>query len=178
MNKEFIEILSSEFISVTGGLFAGSILAFFTNKLLLVPGLLVLIPGFLEMRGSIAGSLSARLSSALHLGTLSPKSHDNKLLRANVVAAWILVLVASLVLGIVAYIASLMFFKINEPNIIYVSFIAAIISNILLLPLTTRTTIWLYKKGYDPDDIMGPYNTTIGDITSVLAILLAILIIT
>ncbi len=178
MNKDFVEILSSQFVAVTGGLLAGSMLAFFTNKLLLIPGLLVLIPGFLEMRGNISGSLSARLSSALHLGTLSPKSRNNKFLRSNILASWILVVLVSVILGIVAYLAILIFFKISEPRIIYVSFVAAIISNIIILPLTTNTTIWLFKKGYDPDDIMGPYNTSIGDITSVLSILVAIFIIT
>lgn len=178
MNKDFAEIMSSQFVAVTGGLLAGSLLAFFTNQLLLVPGLLVLIPGFLEMRGNITGSLSARLSSALHLGTLSPNARKNNFLRANILASWWLVVMVSLILGMVAYLAIFLFFKISEPRIIYIAFFAAIISNIFILPLTTRTTIWLFKKGYDPDDIMGPYNTTIGDVISVLSILIAIIIIT
>lgn len=177
MNKDFIEILSSQFIAVTGGLLAGSLLAFFTNQIILIPGLLVLLPGFLEMRGNITGSLSARLSSALHLGSLKPDAKNSKVLKSNILAAWLLVLISSLAIGFAAYLAILLFFKINEPRIIIVALIAAIISNIILLPLTTRTTLWLYKKGYDPDDLMGPYNTTIGDITSIIAILIAIVVI-
>lgn len=175
MNKDFVEILSGEFVSVTGGIFAGSLLAIFTNQVLLIPGLFVLLPGFLEMRGNIFGSLAARLGSALHLGTLSPSSRDNKFLRANVLASWVLAVFVSAILGTVAYIAVLLFFKINTPKIIVISVTAAIISNIILVPLTTRTTLWLFKKGYDPDDIMGPYITTVGDVASVISIILAIM---
>src|SRR3989344_5202118 len=143
MKKDFLEILSGQFVSVTGGLVAGSLLAFYTNKILLIPGLLVLIPGFFEMRGSISGSLSARLSSALHLGTLSPEARNNKLLRSNIISSWIIVVLVSLILGIVAYLAIWFFFHIQEPSIILVALIAAIVSNIIVIPLTTRTTLLL-----------------------------------
>ena len=53
ISKNFKEIFTAEFISVTGGLIAGSLLVFQVDKLLLLPGLFILIPGFLEMRGSI-----------------------------------------------------------------------------------------------------------------------------
>ena len=61
------EMFASEFVSVTGGVAAGTLLAFYTDKLQLIPGLFILMPGFLAMRGSIAASLAARISAALHL---------------------------------------------------------------------------------------------------------------
>ena len=56
--SDFREIVSAEFISITGGLMAGLILSFMLDKIYLVPGLFILIPGFLEMRGSLSGSRS------------------------------------------------------------------------------------------------------------------------
>ncbi len=71
-NEKFKEILFSQIISIIGGLIAGTFLAVHTDQLLLVPGLFILLPGFLEMRGSISGTLSARLSSGLFLGVIKP----------------------------------------------------------------------------------------------------------
>jgi mgtE-like transporter len=178
MRKDFLEILSGELIAVTGGLLAGLSLAIFKDKLLLIPGLFILLPGLLEMRGNISGSLAARIGSALHLGTLSANAkYNNKIIVRNIFASFLLVIFVSLVLGSLAYVATLIFFKIQFIEIIYISVFAAIFSNIILLPLTIKTSLWLYKKGHDPDNIMGPYITTIGDVVCILAILLAITIV-
>ncbi|MAG50746.1 hypothetical protein CL621_03880 [archaeon] len=178
MRKDFLEILSGELIAVTGGLLAGLSLAIFKDKLLLIPGLFILLPGLLEMRGNISGSLAARIGSALHLGTLSANAKfNNKTILRNIFASFLLVIFVSLVLGSLAYVATLIFFKIQFIEIIYISVFAAVLSNIILLPLTIKTSLWLYKKGHDPDNIMGPYITTIGDVVCILAILLAITVV-
>ncbi|MEM4321912.1 MAG: magnesium transporter [Candidatus Woesearchaeota archaeon] len=176
MEKAFKEILVSEFVSITGGLAAGTILALFTEKLLLVPGLFILLPGFLEMRGNIAGSLSARLNSALHIGSLRP-GEKNPILSANNVAAFVLGILVSAILGVIAYLATFFILGVSNPSIIVVSLIAAVLSNIAMIWLTTSTTIWLFKKGFDPENIMGPYITTVGDIISIVSLLVAIVIV-
>ncbi|MEM4240415.1 MAG: magnesium transporter [Candidatus Woesearchaeota archaeon] len=172
--REFEEIFISEFISVTGGVLAGFLLAQATNRLEIIPGILILMPGFLEMRGNISGALAARLSTALHLGWL--KKHP-RMLRSNIAAASILAITLSAFLGIVAYIGTLLFFKTNYPKIIVVALVAGIISNFIMIPITTKTTLWLFKKGHDPDNIMGPYITTIGDILSVVSLLIGMMVV-
>ena len=110
--RDFYEIISSEFISITGGLVAGISLAFYTDKILLIPGLLILIPGFMEMRGNISGSLASRISSLLHIGYLKPELKKTKTLMGNIISSYLLAVTVGLVLGIVAYIATMIFFKI------------------------------------------------------------------
>lgn len=174
--REFEEILFIEFISVTGGVFAGFLLAQYLGKIALVPGLLILFPGFLAMRGNISGALAARLGAALHLGLLEHRKY-HYFLRANDLAAFCLGVAASLFLGIVAYLGTLLFFHANAPGIILVALIAGIISNIILIPLTSVTSTWLFRHGHDPDNIMGPYITTLGDIVSVAALIIAVLVV-
>lgn len=172
--REFEEIFVSEFVSVTGGVLAGFLLAQATNRLEMIPGILILMPGFLEMRGNISGALAARLSTALHLGWL--KKHP-RMLRSNIAAASILAITLSAFLGVVAYIGTLLFFKINYPKIILVALVAGIISNFIMIPITTKTTLWLFKRGHDPDNIMGPYITTMGDILSVVSLLIGMMVV-
>lgn len=174
--REFEEILLIEFISVTGGVFAGALLAHFMDKIALVPGLLILLPGFLAMRGNIAGSLAARLGAALHLGLLEHRKR-HWFMHVNNAAAFTLGVIASVFLGLVAYAGTALFFRVSAPQIILVALIAGVIANIVMIPLTTRTAVWLFRRGHDPDNIMGPYITTLGDIVSVLSLIVAILLI-
>lgn len=174
--REFEEILVIEFISVTGGVLAGALLAYFLDKIALIPGLLILLPGFLAMRGNISGSLAARIGEALHLGLL--KHHNARyFLRKNNAAAFTLGVVVSVFLGLVAYASTWLFFRVNAPDIVLVALIAGVLSNLVLIPLTTHTAVWLFKKGHDPDNIMGPYITTVGDIVSVLALIIAVVLV-
>src|SRR3989344_6052583 len=73
---DFREMLAVEIISVTGGLLAGVALASMTDQISLIPGLFILIPGFLEMRGALSGMMSARLSSGLFLNVMKPRMLD------------------------------------------------------------------------------------------------------
>lgn len=174
MRSEVKEILSAEFVSISGAVIAGIILASMVDKLYLVPGLFILLPGFLEMRGSISGSLASRLSSGLFLGALKPKIRNSKVLMGNVMASVALVLVTSVVLGVVAFAAGYYVFGIASTKIIYIAVIAALLSNAIQIPLTIFTTFWFFRQGHDPNNIMGPYTTTAGDIISVVSLYIVV----
>lgn len=177
MNKEFLEISVTEIISVTGGIIGGSLLAVLKDQLFIIPGLIILMPGFLEMRGSVFGTLAARISTGLNLGTIDNKKKINRPLMENILASLLLSLIASFTLGLISYLAIMIFFNTNFPLIILVSVLAAIISSIILLPSTIIAAFWLYNHNYDPNNIIGPYVTTTGDIVSIVSLLLAVLII-
>ncbi len=175
--KDFREILSGQLIALTGGVFAGFLLTFATDKLYLVPSLFILFPGFMEMRGNISGTMSARLTSGLFVGVMKYGHERKKIIHGNMLASIILVIAISLFLGIMAYYVSYVFFGINNLNIILVALLAGIISNAIQMPLTLFTTLWIFKRGHDPSNIMGPYITMTGDVISILSLVAAILVI-
>ena len=172
--RDFNQISIGLFIATSGGILAGALLASFTEQIDLIPGLFILLPGFLELRGNISGTLSSRMSSALHLGKMKPRIKGNKLLADNVLSSAILVLVVSTILGLLAYGFGALAFGIYNFAIIPLSVFAAVISSVIQLPATILFCFYLFKKGYDPDNIMGPYITTLGDVVSVFSILAAI----
>jgi cation transporter-like permease len=171
--KNIEEIVFSQAFSIIGGLTAGTLLAIYTDQILLIPGLFILLPGFLEMGNAISGSLSSRLSSRLYQRKLT-----NPILIKNVLASFILILIGSVSLGLIAYSLSRFFFNINNTDIIFIPIIAAIISGTLLLPITARIVLWLYHHHDDPDNLIGASSTTLGDIINIGAILIAIAILT
>ncbi|MBI2449445.1 magnesium transporter [Candidatus Pacearchaeota archaeon] len=173
----FKEVLSSQVVSLLGGLIAGTLIAVYTDKLLLIPGILILLPGFLEMRGNISGSFSSRLSSGLFLGIIKPNKTTIKLLKGNLIASFLLALVVSLVLGFLAFLFNYFVFDVLMYEIISLALIAGIIANLIEIPITLFATFYVFKKGHDPNNIMIPFLTTIGDIVSVVSLLIGVIII-
>ena len=175
--KETQQLLFAEIISITGGLFAGIMLARVTGVLERVPGILILLPAFLELRGNIGGTLAARLGTALHLGIMKGKK-SRKILKSNVIATFFLTIIISIPMGIFSWLVSpIINIEVNLLEIIIISLIASIIANAITIALTIIITFWLFKKNYDPDDIMGPVVSTIGDIVSVFSLVIAALVV-
>ena len=176
MDKEFKEILGAQLVSTTGGVIAGLLLAVFINKLELIPVMFMLLPGFFEMKGSIGGSLTARLGSALHKGTLKPSGYSSKLLSEGV-ASFLLLLAASSVLGVIAFALGGLTLGIYNPRVILIPILAVMILSAFEIIMFIYASLWLYRHGHDPNNIMGPYVTTLGDITSVISLVAASLIV-
>jgi mgtE-like transporter len=66
------------FISSGGDLLAGLALASMTGTLLRLPGLLVLVPAAIGMRGNIFGALGSRLGTSIHAGTFEPTLRNTR----------------------------------------------------------------------------------------------------
>ncbi len=175
--KDISQMSVAEIISITGGIGSGIVLAAITGVLERIPAILILIPGFFELSGNVGGSLAARLGTALHLGMVRGK-RGKKIIRNNVVSSFLIYMAASLFLGVLAFVVSSII-GINERgfDIILVSLIGGLISSAINIIFTLFTTIFLFKHNYDPDDIMGPVVTTLGDIFSTLALVIGAMVV-
>jgi mgtE-like transporter len=159
-----------------GGILAGTILAIYTDKMLLIPGMLILLPGFLEMRGSISGAFASRLSAGLFLGIVKPTLRKTHVVKGNLAASFLLALFVSLMLGVIALVFNYLTLGMWTPTIVLLPIIAGIIANAVEIPLTLIATFYLFRKGHDPNNFMGPFVTSTGDVTSIVALLIALVI--
>jgi len=173
LDKGFNDILSSQIVSLAGGLVAGTLLALYTNQLLLIPAIFLILPGFLEMWGNVSGTFASRLSSGLFLGVVNPQRMHTKAVAGNLVAAFCLALVVSVVLGCVAFLFNRIVFGLSTYQLLVIPVIAGIIASVIVIPLTLIITFALFRRGHDPNNIMGPLITSLGDVVSVLALLIA-----
>lgn len=172
-DRDFREMLSSQFVSLVAGLAVGIALLAFDDELLLVPGMLILFPGFLEMRGNISGSFASRLSSGLFLGEINPRKIQSRVIKGNLAASFLLAFVVSLSLGALAFAFNYLLLGVVSYKILLLPVLAGFIANAVEIALTLFVTLWLFRKGHDPNNVMGPFVASTGDVTSVASLLVA-----
>ena len=165
-------------ICAIGDLCAGVILGKMTFFLETFPGLLVIIPGAIGMRGNIFGSFASRLSTNLHIGIISAKFEFTEDLNHNIFASFVLTMVLSLFLAIIA---KLLCILLHQPSMDLIDFIlicviAGIISNLIMLPITMFVSFKSFEHGWDPDNITSPIIAAFGDLFTLPAIILSIFI--
>jgi mgtE-like transporter len=176
LNREFKEVFTAEIIAISVALIAGVLLAVFIDEILLIPGLLIMLPGFLEMRSSITGALAARIGTALDTKQITLGMSKN-FVKQNIVASFSLTIVVALSLALMAYLVTLILFDVSRIDIFAIALIAALLANSIETIIAVPAVMWLYKKGHDPNDIMGPYISSTGDVIGVISILVAIFIV-
>lgn len=172
--KESLIALS---ICAVGDLCAGIILGNMEFFLKTYPGLMVIIPGAIGMRGNIFGSFGSRLSTHLHIGTLSPEFKRSDILDENITASLILTMVLSVLLAVIAKIICIIFNfeSISLYDFVMISFIAGLFSTIIMLPITMFISLKSFEGGWDPDNITTPFIAAVGDFFTLPAIILSVM---
>ncbi|MCK5559847.1 MAG: magnesium transporter [Thermoplasmata archaeon] len=149
-----------------GGIFAGSVFGNMTELLLAMPGLIVLIPALMNLKGNIHITLGSRLGSAAHMGLISIDELWNKELRENISASFILTIILAVFAGFFAYITCNIFGLpiINPLILIAIAVVTAVLAGVILIFSTILIIILAFKRGLDPDNITAPILATVGDL--------------
>jgi mgtE-like transporter len=155
-----------------GGIIAGSTLGIMIELFRSIPGLIVVIPAIIAMRGNISTAFGSRLGSAYHLGIIDAGNIWNNELKQNIIGSLILSLLVSIIIGLFAYLTTIIFFRISPDPIklILIIIFAGVISGIILTFITISIIYIVFKRGYDPDNITGPALATFGDIVTIVCI--------
>ena len=186
LNRKFLaenrsvvkESLIALLICAVGDLIAGVILGKMTFFLETFPGLLVIIPGAIGMRGNIFGSFASRLSTNLHIGIISPKFKLSGDLNNNIFSSLVLTLILSLFLAVIskAMCVLLNYHSMSLVDFIFICLIAGLISYVIMLPITMIISFKSFKNGWDPDNITSPIIAAFGDLFTLPSIILSLFI--
>ncbi|SDQ22820.1 magnesium transporter [Natronobacterium texcoconense] len=170
------EALPILLIALGGGLFAGLVLEGILESVERFPGLLVMVPVFLATRGNVYGALGGRISSGLHQGLLEPRFERNERLVNAVLASFINGIGISIVIGVVTWLALLVIgWEVAALyELVGIMLIAGVLTSVVLIFGLLALIFAGYKYGYDPDNLVGPIVTTLGDIFGMLFMLFAI----
>ena len=149
---------------------AGLVLHNNSEMLFALPGILAIVPAFNNMGGSVTAVLSSRLSSALHMGLIHPKLKKTKTLQRNVIATLIIAVLSFLALGFIAGGFNMMIGleSINLISFMIVVLMAGFLTVLILLTLSVILSYATYRRGIDPDNMVIPILTSVGDLAGVM----------
>lgn len=166
-------------ISLAGGLFAGTIMG--TEQMIQRfkdhPGLLLLLPAFLATRGNVYGALGARIASGLHQGLIAPQFTLDKRLVNAITASFINGIGISIV---IAFLTWTVLTGLGQPStslgtLIAILLIAGLLTSTVLITGLLTLVFLGYRHGLDPDNLIGPIVTTLGDIFGVAFLLFSVI---
>jgi len=163
-------------LSSGGDLVAGLTLGSITGTLESLPGLLVLVPAAIGMRGNVFGALGSRLGTAVHTGTFRMSARRDTLVGQNLAASLSMSLSVSLVLAVLAKSISVAFGLENTISIadfVVISVIGGILSSIVVMGITVFVAQLGVRRNWDLDNISAPIVTAAGDMVTLPALFLA-----
>lgn len=162
-------------LTSVGELFAGSILGKMHERLDLIPGLIILVPAVMGLRGNIGTALGSRISTSLHLGLVSRRFSFNKFNLSNVGAGFSLSLIVSVIIGIFAKFVCHIFGLASIPlvNLLLIAILASSMASLVLIPFTVTLTYFAFNRRLDPDNIVAPIIGMVGDVITVAVVFVA-----
>lgn len=160
-------------------LVAGMVLGKMTGILESLPALILLITPAIGMRGNIFGAMGSRLGTALHTGMFNTSLKPYSILSQNIYASMINTILVSFALGLMAWGFTLLL-KIKSIGLVefvLISMIGGIISSFFVLIITVGVAVTGYKRGWDIDNMSAPIITAAGDMVTLPALFLAVILI-
>jgi len=158
---------------------AGLILNSQMESIKTLPLILAMVPPINGINNNVCSILGSRLTSALHIGTIEPKFGKQATLRKNIRATWLMSIGVFLFTSAIFFVLSLIT-GINLLHSIIIMF-AFFLASMAAIGVTMFCTIWLafvsFSKGLDPDNVVIPIVTSIGDIMGVSCLIIAMKII-
>lgn len=163
-------------ISSFGDLLAGLTLGAITGTLEALPGLLVLVPAAIGMRGNIFGALGSRLGTAIHTGTFRLTWRRETLVGQNVAASVALTLFVSAALAVLAKVFASAFGVADTISLVdffVISILGGVLSSVVVLGITLGVAALSVRRGWDMDNVAAPLVTAAGDMVTLPSLFLA-----
>ena len=157
-------------------LVAGAILGSLTSTFERRPGLLLLVPAAIGLRGNVFGSLGNRVSTAIHAGDVQLRVRRTTMLGQNVLAAGALTLGMSAILVAFAALISVglgLGPTIGLADLALVSVGGGTLASLPVLAATLGLAAGAVRFGWDLDNVTAPLVSTLGDALTLPALWLA-----
>ena len=163
-------------LSAITSLVAGVTLATTTDTLEELPGLLLLVPAALAVKGNVFGALGSRLGTSIHAGTFRLSPRLDSAVGQNIMAAMLLSLVISVVIAVMAKGVAIVFAvspTMSLADFIVVSTVGGMLASVFMLAITLLLANGSGRYGWDLDNVVSPLVTAASDLMSLPALILA-----
>lgn len=158
-------------LELVGGLTLGA----FESQLLRYPTLLVLVPVTIGTAGNLGSVLSARLSTAFHLGTLTFDIKNEAVVGNSLTTAALALSVFPLV-GVGAWSVTTLVgtARLAILHVVAIALASGVILAAVTIVVAVTATYVAYHLELDPDDVVIPVVTNVCDVLGVLVLIAVI----
>ena len=163
-------------IAAVASLVAGLTLAAITDTLEELPGLLLLVPAAIAVKGNIFGALGSRLGTGIHAGTFRLSSGRESVMMQNAAGSVVLSLVLGVALAVMAKGAALAFNvspTMSLADFVVISALGCLIAAFVVLGITLATAAGAVRFGWDLDNVVAPMVTVAGDVVTLPSLVVA-----
>ena len=162
-------------LSTVAGFVAGLTLSGISDTLRNLPGLLILIPAAVGMRGTIFGAIGARFGTTNAAGTFEVSRRRDGVLYHNVYVAVVTTFGSALWLAALAKLAAA---ALGQPSIsiwslITISVVGGALGSVFILGVTVGLSVLSHRRGWDLDSVSTPMVTALGDMVTLPTLYLA-----
>ena len=163
-------------IGVVAASAGGLVLATAEGTLADLPGLLLLVPGAIALRGNVFGAMGSRLGTAVHAGTFRLSARPDGVVGQNLLGAAALSLVLSAVLGLMARGTAIAFGvtpTMTLADFVVVSTLGGLLASVFVGAATLGLAAGSIRFDWDLDNVLAPLVSTLGDLATVPALVVA-----
>lgn len=162
-------------LSTVAGFVAGLTLSGIGDTLQALPGLFILIPAAVGMRGTIFGAIGARLGTTNAAGTFEVSRRKDGVLFQNVHVAVVTTFGSSLWLAVLAKVAAAAFGKtsISLWSLVTISVVGGALGSMFILLVTVGLSVMSHRRDWDLDSVSTPMVTALGDMATLPTLYLA-----
>ncbi len=169
-SSDLKQIIFGQLFTVGVSFWAGLALENVKHTLILVTGVLLLMPGVVDMCASITGALGARINHQLDTSDHTRK----RILIESVSHAIVLSLLSGTLLSVIGSLIAILLFDANFFKLLEISTTTILVTSFLCFPLIALLTLFIKNRGYDPDNIIGPVQASIIDIVAIIMLAVSV----
>ena len=172
VRQSLVALALNSSTSLAAGAFLGSITGTFER----LPGLLVLVPAAIGLRGNIFGAFGNRMSTTIHAGTFELSTRRTTVLGQNVTAVLVLTLGMSALLAVIAKsiaVALGIDRTISILDLSLISVFGGLLASVLVLGSALALTSAAVRHDWDLDNVNAPLVSTLGDVLTLPALYVA-----
>ena len=155
--------------SFIAGVVLGSITGVFQQR----PGLLIMVPAAIGLRGNISTAFGNRLSTSIHTGRFRMSARRDSLLMQNLEASFMLSAGLSLMVAVLAKIGAVAIgldHVLSIPSLALIAISAGLLSSLVVHAITVGLAWMAVRFDWDMDNVVAPIDSTFGDVLTLPAL--------
>jgi mgtE-like transporter len=143
------------------------------------PGLLVLTTPAIGLGGNIFTTLGNRLSTSIHVGTLTPSLRSRSIMGQNIRASVTLVVTLSVVLALLTPVLATAIGQhvVGLSELLCLAVVGGLLGALPTAVITIALTLGAVRYGWDLDNLVAPIVSTVGDVLTIPALWVAVLLV-